>query len=220
MFSWRNVILRITSLKLIWLPMTLSRLSAGMTSFSILRMGSRDKRLRTILRVEHKTPWDFGVCVKRRTVWCERYAFTFAYVHRHYGIVHLFASIVNEGNHWPFCFRSFLVLNPRKPAWILVAAVCAACCLFRTKNPRMPAWIFVADFSSIDSLFSCFFGVPSASFFRPGCCSWPCFVSELVSFKCLRTRYPRKLACIFVAATLAFIVFTVGSCDIPGLRTV
>ena len=52
-------------------------------------------------------------------------------------------------SHCPFCFSSFLVLKPRNPAWILVAASCSACWRLRTRKPRMPAWIFVADLSSM-----------------------------------------------------------------------
>lgn len=118
--------------------------------------------------------------------------------------------------YWPFCFNSFRVLKPRKPAWILVAAAWTACCLFLTKKPRMPAWIFVADFSLSASWVFCLFKRDSfvCDWFCCCCrsCCWSCWSGCCVwrqrcvdSFNCLRTRYPRKFAWIFVAAVLAFI---------------
>lgn len=135
--------------------------------------------------------------------------------------------------HWPFCFSNFRVLKPRKPAWILVAAAWTACCLFRTRKPRIPAWILVADFSSSASRVFCLLKRCSFDFgcsccrcrFCCWCCgSWWCCGwlwrrRWVDSFSCLRTRYPRKLAWILVAAVLAFIssVSSLGVCDMNAV---
>lgn len=98
-------------------------------------------------------------------------------------------------------FSSFLVLKPRKLAWILVAASVAIFCFLRTRKPRTFACILVADLSSTvpDDEVPEPEPAPAPGTIPPDAMTAP--LPLPCPRICLRTRYPRNPAWIFVAAS-------------------